>query len=84
MACKYILPYKDRIIDLYKRVGMSPFYTQDISDIFPAQRMHMLTNRGFLEATGNFKRSGTKTSHNRKYNEWKFTSKGIAFIESFQ
>jgi len=84
MSSRRLLPYKDAIINLYKHVGNEPFYTQDVAHIFPAQRINMLTNREFLAPTGNFRRSGTATSHNRKYNEWRFTSKGIAFAESFK
>ena len=83
MSSRRLLPYKDAIVNLYKHVGNEPFYTQDVAEIFPSKQIVMLTNRGFLESTGNFRRSGTVTSHNRKYNEWRFTSKGVTFIEPY-
>ena len=83
MALKRLLPYKDAIIDLYNHVGDTPFYTQDVAHIFPPQRICMLTNRGLIEPTGNFKQSGAVTSHNRKHNEWKFTPYGVAFIDRY-
>ena len=83
MSSRRLLPYKDAIINLYKHVGNKPFYTQDVAEIFPSKQIVMLTNRGFLESTGNFRRSGTATSHNRKYNEWRFTSKEVTFIEPY-
>ena len=83
MSSRRLLPYKDAIVNLYKHVGNEPFYTQDVAEIFPSKQIVMLTNRGFLESTGNFRRSGTSTSHDRKYNEWRFTSKGVTFIEPY-
>ena len=80
MPSRRILPYKNVIVNLYKHVGNSPFYTSDVVDIFPPQRICMLTNRKFLEPTGNTKPSPT---HGRNYNEWQFTEKGITFVSTY-
>ena len=75
--------YKDVIIDLYNQVKTSPFYSRDVKNVFPSERIHMLVMKGYLRPTGNYYIGDSRCGQNRRYNEWQFTKRGIDFVESW-
>jgi hypothetical protein len=68
----------EKLITLYKTVKSGYFYTDDISDIYPPERMCNLSQRGFIRKTG-----GSKVINGHASPEWCMSQSGISYIKKY-
>lgn len=79
MTRRTIYDYTNEILALYNRVQFTPFYAYDHRDVFPPERINILSQKGFIAKTG--QKKWVKPKDCRQKFEWQFTEKSKAFLK---
>jgi hypothetical protein len=69
--------YIGQVTELYDTIKLNSFYAEDVSNIFPPTKIFMLSCKGYIIPTGNYRLD----RHYKRVKEWKFSVSGIAYIK---
>ena len=73
------LKYINEMNNLYQKVGDKSFYSSETANVFPTLKIQLLSQRGFIEPTGEVQYSKWK----HKLKQWRFTNKGREYLKRY-